>query len=298
MLLGKTLSPEVLGETLEKLGCDLEDIANAKLYQCPKCETLGEKFEHEDPLRRCGICGFESESSFECIDEDQVIRLDLLPARPDLFDAGGLSRALRGYLEIETGLPEYSVESSGITVFIDEAFQNTESYRPYVVCAVVEMDKPIDSNVLRTIMKLQENLHWGIGRDRKLCAIGVHNLDSIQAPIHYKLIKPDEIEFFPLGYPETKMTPADVLNKHPKGIAYKHLIKMSQIILFYWMIKEWSCLSTIINGTPLKLQIGSQRLLIDVTGITQAMCKSFKNISDFVNRTWWNCKKRKNKRKK
>ncbi|HRU50850.1 MAG TPA: phenylalanine--tRNA ligase subunit beta [Planctomycetota bacterium] len=271
MLLGKTLSPEVLGETLEKLGCDLEDIANAKLYQCPKCETLGEKFEHEDPLRRCGICGFESESSFECIDEDQVIRLDLLPARPDLFDAGGLSRALRGYLEIETGLPEYSVESSGITVFIDEAFQNPESYRPYVVCAVVEMDKPIDSIVLRTIMKLQENLHWGIGRDRKLCAIGVHNLDSIQAPIHYKLIKPDEIEFFPLGYPETKMTPADVLNKHPKGIAYKHL--MENVTDYPILLDDKGMVMSfppIINGDATKLQIGSQRLLIDVTGITQS----------------------------
>lgn len=265
-LLGQTLSPEMLGDTLEKLGCDLDDIAQSMLYQCPKCGTIGDKLEHEDPLKRCTICGYESDTPFECVEKDQVIRLDLLPGRPDLFDAGGLSRALKGYLGIETGLPEYKVQESGIDVFIDEAFCDPKSYRPYIVCAVVEMP-PIDSLLLRTIMKLQENLHWGIGRDRKLCAIGVHNLDVIQGPIYYRLFAPDGIKFCPLGYPTTQMTPKDILEKHPKGVAYNHLLENVELYPILMDSKDMVLsFPPIINGDMTKLKVGSSRLFIDVTG--------------------------------
>lgn len=266
-LLGKTLSPEILSDTLERLSCDLEDVAQSMLYQCPQCGTIGDKLEHEDPLKRCAICGYESETPFECVEKDQVIRLDLLPGRPDLFDAGGLSRALKGYLEIETGLPEYKVEESGIDVYVDDAFCDPTSYRPYIVCAVVEMP-PIDSLLLRTIMKLQENLHWGIGRDRKLCAIGVHNLDVIQGPIYYKLFPPEGIQFCPLGYPNTKMTPKEILEKHPKGVAYNHLMQDVELYPILMDSKD-TVLSfpPIINGDVTKLKVGSSRLFIDVTGI-------------------------------
>lgn len=94
-LLGRTLSPETLVETLERLGCDLEGIAQNVFYACPKCGVLAERLENEEAARRCMTCGYESETHFEAAGQDQMIRLDLLPARPDLFDAGGLARATR-----------------------------------------------------------------------------------------------------------------------------------------------------------------------------------------------------------
>ena len=48
----------------------------------------------------------------------EVIRISLLPVRPDMFDAAGLARALRGHLGIETGLPVYRLEPSGLRVSV------------------------------------------------------------------------------------------------------------------------------------------------------------------------------------
>ena len=41
---------------------------------------------------------------------------------------------------------------------------------------------PVDETSLIAIMKLQENLHWGVGRDRKLASIGVYDLATITRP--------------------------------------------------------------------------------------------------------------------
>ena len=49
------------------------------------------------------------------------MRLDLLADRPDLFDVGGLARALRGTLGIESGLPKYDTKPSGLEVKVDKS---------------------------------------------------------------------------------------------------------------------------------------------------------------------------------
>lgn len=267
-LLGRTLSPETLVETLERLGCDLEGIAQNVFYACPKCGVLAERLENEEAARRCMTCGYESETPFEAAGQDQMIRLDLLPARPDLFDAGGLARAIKGYLEIETGLPEYTVLAPEIEVSVDPRLEKEESYRPFIGCAVVTMPA-IDSVMLRTLMKLQESLHWGIGRDRKLSSIGIYDLSTITPPIRYTAVKPDELRFHALGKGDILMTPSDVLKDHPKGVAYAHLL--SELKAYPMLIDSKGqvlSMPPIINSDETKVKIGSTRLFIDVTGIT------------------------------
>jgi len=267
-LLGRTLSPETLVETLERLGCDLEGVAQNVLYSCPKCGVLSERLDKEEPARRCVTCGYESESAFETAGEDQVIRLDLLPARPDLFDAGGLARAIKGYLEIETGLPEYTVLPPEIEVIVDKRLEREESYRPFIVCAVVTMPE-IDSVMLRTLMKSQESLHWGIGRDRKLASIGIHNLDKVTPPFHYTIVDPEGMKFHPLGRGDTLMTPAQILKEHPKGVAYAHLLTpLKAYPLLIDSKGQVLSLPPIINSDEPKIKVGSTRLFIDVTGTT------------------------------
>ena len=100
-LLGKQYEMAVLVAALEQLGCDVEDTAKLALYECPTCQAPNDKLIHEEPPKRCDFCGYESEEPFEKYATDPVIRLDLLADRPDLFDVGGLSRALKGYLFIE-----------------------------------------------------------------------------------------------------------------------------------------------------------------------------------------------------
>ncbi len=118
-LLEKQYDMDVLVNTLKQLGCDVEDTATLALYKCPACETPNDKLEQEEPPKRCDFCGHESEEPFEMFASDKVIRIDLLADRPDLFDSGGLSRALKGYLHLEEGLSEFEVKDGQVEINID-----------------------------------------------------------------------------------------------------------------------------------------------------------------------------------
>ncbi|HEX2473849.1 MAG TPA: hypothetical protein VHK01_03825, partial [Lacipirellulaceae bacterium] len=215
-LLGKDYPTETLRESLEQIGCDVEDIVEIERSRCPQCGSLVEHPLGQDEVKVCGLCGFESESPFKPAGSKQVIRLDLLAARPDLFDVGGLARALRGTLGIELGLPKYQTKPSNVEVYVDPSVNVETSYRPFIACAVMTLP-PVDETSLIAIMKLQENLHWGVGRDRKLASIGVYDLATITPPITYRTMDRDKEPFVPLGMPGKKMSGRQILESHPKG---------------------------------------------------------------------------------
>ena len=198
------------------------------------------------------------------------MRLDLLADRPDLFDVGGLARALRGTLGIETGLPKYNTKPSGLTVKVDKSVADKSSYRPFIACAVMTLP-PVDETSLVAIMKLQENLHWGVGRDRKLSSIGVYDMSAISGDITYRTIDPDKDPFVPLGMPGKKMTGRQILESHPKGVAYAELLadhKRYPVLID--SKNQVLSMPPIINSEETKVKQGTTRVFIDVTGISQA----------------------------
>jgi phenylalanyl-tRNA synthetase beta chain len=269
-LLGKPYDTEVLRESLEQIGCDVEDVVDIERSRCPNCDSLVEHPLGQDEVKVCTICSFESEAPFKRAGSQQVVRLDLLAARPDLFDVGGLARALRGTLGIETGLPKYTTKPSGITLKVDKSLTDPASYRPFIACAVMTLP-PVDETSLVAIMKLQENLHWGVGRDRKLSSIGVYDMSAITGDITYRTIDPDKEPFVPLGMPGKKMSGRQILESHPKGVAYAELLadhKRYPILID----SKGQVLSMppIINSDETKLKQGTTRVFIDVTGISQA----------------------------
>jgi len=269
-LLGKEFATETIRESLEQIGCDVEDVVEIEYSRCPQCGSLVENPLGQEEVKACGFCGFESEAPFKPAGAKQVMRLDLLADRPDLFDVGGLARALRGTLGIETGLPKYETKSSNVTVIVDPSVTTPESYRPFIACAVMTLP-PVDETSLIAIMKLQENLHWGVGRDRKLASIGVYDLATITPPITYRTIDPDKEPFVPLGMPGRKMSGRQILESHPKGMAYAELLAEHKRYPVLVDSKE-QVLSVppIINSEETKLKQGTTRVFIDVTGISQA----------------------------
>src|SRR3954467_679486 len=222
-LLGKPYDTEVLRESLEQIGCDVEDVVDIERSRCPQCGSLVGPPPGPGEVKACPICSFASDSPFRRAGSQKVMRLDLLADRPDLFDVGGLARALRGTLGIETGLPKYNTKPSGLTVKVDKSVADKSSYRPFIACAVMTLP-PVDETSLVAIMKLQENLHWGVGRDRKLSSIGVYDMSAINGDIAYRTIDPDKDPFIPLGLPGKKMSGRQILESHPKGVAYAELL--------------------------------------------------------------------------
>ena len=267
-LLEKQYEMSILVDTLKQLGCDVEDTATLALYKCPACQTPNDKLEQEDPPKRCDFCGHESEEPFEKFASDKVIRIDLLADRPDLFDSGGLSRALKGYLHLEEGLSEFEVKDGTVEVNVDPIMSEKGSYRPFIACAIVDLPA-LDQFGLREIMRLQENLHWGIGRDRKLASIGVYDMSVIKTPIQYKTIDPKTFKFCPLGMPNVQMTAEQIIEDHPKGKAYAHLMEpYKQYPILIDANNLVLSMPPIINSDKTKCKIGSTRLFIDVTGIS------------------------------
>lgn len=269
-LLGNPYETETLRESLEQIGCDVEDVVDIERSRCPQCGSLVEHPLGQDEVKACTMCGHESEAPFKRVDSQQVMRLDLLADRPDLFDVGGLARALRGTLGIESGLPKYETKPSQVAVSVDPSVAKAESYRPFIACAVMSLP-PVDETSLVAIMKLQENLHWGVGRDRKLASIGAYDLATITPPITYGTMDPDKDPFVPLGMPGRKMSGRQILESHPKGMAYAELLSgLKRYPLLVDSKGQVLSMPPIINSEETKLKQGTTRVFIDVTGISQA----------------------------
>ena len=269
-LLGKEYPTETLRESLEQIGCDVEDVVEVLLSRCPQCGSLVENPLGQEEVKACGFCGYEAETAFQPAGRQQAMRLDLLADRPDLFDVGGLARALRGTLGIERGLPKYAAKPSGLQVTVDKSLADKSSYRPFIACAVMTLP-PVDETSLIAIMKLQENLHWGVGRDRKLSSIGVYDMATISGDVAYRTLDPDKEPFVPLGMPGTKMSGRQILEAHPKGVAYAELLASHKRYPVLVDAKgQVLSMPPIINSDETKLKKGTTRVFIDVTGISQA----------------------------
>ena len=121
-LLRAPVSPGQVERLLDEIGCDVEGAVQIRRYMSRHSDysievTPTEALPLSDPLS--GASGATWEEVWQFSGEETVVRLDLLPVRPDLFDAGGLARALRGYLGVELGLPQYAAAPATWRVEVD-----------------------------------------------------------------------------------------------------------------------------------------------------------------------------------
>ncbi len=196
--------------------------------------------------------------------EDDHIDIEFFPDRPDLYSPEGVARAMRGFLDIHTGLPEYNVKDSGIRITLDDGIKNI---RPYLGCAVVSGLEFNDYSI-ESLMALQEDLHWGLGRDRKKVSIGIHDMSDIEPPFRYVAADPD-LSFVPLDF-EEPMTMQEILEHHPKGVKYAHLMEgFDKYPLILDAKDQVLSFPPIINGQLTRVSHGTRDLFIDVTGLDQ-----------------------------
>ncbi len=183
--------------------------------------------------------------------------------RPDLWSIEGLSRGLRGYLGIEKGIKQYSLGESTVEVTVDKRLNNI---RPFICCSIVKNVQLTDT-IIRGLMHLQDKLDKTYGRSRQKTSIGVYDLDQITPPLTYGVAKPTDFSFIPLGFSE-KMTLTEILERHPKGIEYGHIVKKHSVYPIL-LDAEGKVLSfpPIINSNDLgRVTETAHNLLIEVTG--------------------------------
>jgi phenylalanyl-tRNA synthetase beta chain len=190
------------------------------------------------------------------------VKIEFNPNRVDFCSYAGVARALCGLMDWEAGLPKYTVLKGEIVLNIDSSVSEV---RPYMLGAVIRGLR-LDDESVRELMEMQEDLHWGVGRDRKKASIGVHNLDSVQPPFTYTAADPDGIRFVPLDKAE-EMSLSEILESHEKGMAYRHLLEQaSRYPLLIDSQKGVLSMPPIINGELTRVDSQTRNLFIDVTG--------------------------------
>jgi phenylalanyl-tRNA synthetase beta chain len=192
--------------------------------------------------------------------------VEFYPDRPDLYSVEGVARALRAYLGIHPGLSAYSVAKGSVVVRVEPTVKDA---RPVILGAVVRGLK-FTHRRIQGIMELQEDLHWGVGARRRKASIGVHDTARLTPPYTYKAVGLDEAPFIPLQATE-EMTPREILGKHPKGMAYAHLVGERAPFLVDSHDRVLS-FPPIINGTLTTVTEKTTDVLVDVTGPDVRAC--------------------------
>jgi len=218
---------------------------------------VGSQLSVEDMTKRLPWLGFDIED----IGLDYV-KVKFNPNRVDFCSYAGIARAFKGLMGWETGLPKYEVKDGKTVLKISKAVSKV---RPYMLAAVVRNIK-LDEDAIVDLMEMQEDLHWGIGRNRTKASIGVHNLDVVESPFTFTAVEPDKARFVPLDKTE-EMSLREILEKHDKGMAYKHLVDWAPKYPLL-IDKDGKILSMppVINGELTRVNNQTTNLFLDVTG--------------------------------
>lgn len=218
---------------------------------------LGTNIEYGELLDLLAMYGTPPEAT-----EDDTLRIEVFPNRPDMLSVEGIARALRGVLGTETGLRLYAPGPAETVVIADPSVQ---AVRPCAGFAVVRNVRFTDQSVA-SIMQLQEKLHQTHGRKRRKVAIGIHDIDTVKPPFTYAAVPKDEIKFVPLDY-ETPMSAEEILSTHPKGKDYGDILKpFAAYPLLFDSEFRVMALPPIINGARTRITPNTTNLFVDVTG--------------------------------
>lgn len=198
----------------------------------------------------------------ERIDGDQI-DVEFFPDRPDLFCVEGVARAIRAYLGFEKGLKRYEIGKSDVVIKVEKSVKNV---RPYIVCGLVRNIEMSDY-LVKSLMDLQEKLHFSLGRKRKKASIGVHDFNNVKPPFTYIGVEPKSIRFVPLAKTQ-EMDLKEILQYHEKGIEYAHLLKdKEKYPIIIDANSEVLSFPPIINGTLTTVTEKTENIFIDVTGL-------------------------------
>lgn len=210
------------------------------------------------------------------LNEDEI-EIEIYPNRPDLLSYQGFKRAFLAFLGKEKGLKEYKTftPKKDYQVIIDPS---VKEIRPFTACAIVS-ELELDDEKIKEIIDIQEKLHLTIGRKRKKMALGIYPLEKIKLPIIFKALEPEKIKFTPLGA-EKEMSGIEILQKHPTGKEYSHLLAgKTKFPIFVDSESSILSMPPIINSQKTgKIELDTKEVFIECSGFDLEVLKKCLNI--------------------
>jgi phenylalanyl-tRNA synthetase beta chain len=197
--------------------------------------------------------------------------------RPDLWSSEGIARQIRTAL---SGKPEelhFFKHGRKATREI-RVSKDMKSVRPYIAACTAN-DVRMNDDVLAQMIQSQDKLSEIFGRKRSTVSIGIYELNRIVFPVDYRLAEPSSVSFTPLGL-EEKLTLAEILERHPKGIAYGSIVKhFSKYPVLTDGMGRVLSFPPIINSRELgEVKPQTKTVLIEVTGTDLRMTVLTLNI--------------------
>ncbi|MBM3896393.1 MAG: phenylalanine--tRNA ligase subunit beta [Thaumarchaeota archaeon] len=191
---------------------------------------------------------------------DEYVRVEYSPNRPDYATDFGIATGLQGLLGIKKGLVKLEIKKGPYQLKAD---QYVKKVRPYVT-AIVAKNGTLDDETIRQLITLQEDLHFGIGRNRKKSSIGIHDLDKIEFPLRYTTAT-KEHRFVPLGS-ESENSMSEILENTEAGQQYSRLLGKSESVPVILDAKgNTISFPPIINSALTTVSTSTKNLLVEVT---------------------------------
>ena len=127
---------------------------------------------------------------------------------------------------------------------------------------------PLSEPQLLEVIQSQEKLSENFGQRRRAIAVGIYRAATIRYPVHYRAYLPTERSFVALGS-DSEQTLARILEEHPKGREYGHLVKPLERYPFL-EDDTGNALSMppVINSNDLGgVVVGDNELFVEFTGL-------------------------------
>lgn len=195
--------------------------------------------------------------------DSEVLRIEYNPNRPDFASDYGIVRALRGLLEIETGLPKFKLnkEVNKYSVNIDNSVRGNRQY----IVALIAKNGTLGNGTIMQLEGMKDDLQNGIGRGRTKASIGIHNMDAIEFPVRYSTVNED-FSFVPLEQ-KSSQTIKSILKTSNIGKDYGHILEgVKRYPLVIDSKDNVLAFPPIINGDITKVNANNTNLFIEVTG--------------------------------
>lgn len=202
---------------------------------------------------------FASIIGYSIEEENNEIKLEFNPDRPDLFSFYALKSAMKTFYDGDYRIKHLFHEMEPMLT-VDKSMKDE---RPFAM-SFIATGKPL-GKYYSHIIDYQEKLHDTTGKSRRKMAIGIHDLDKIKPPFTLTMKGSKEIAF--TTYDEFYGTADEILKNHDKGKQYGSLIKSKNYVpIILDSVGDVISMPPVINGIKSKLGKSTSRLFFDITG--------------------------------
>lgn len=193
-----------------------------------------------------------------------TIRVEYSPNRPDYATIYGIAIGLQGLLGIERGMYRMRVRSSRYGIAQD---RSVTSIRPYVT-GIVALGHRVGDGLIRQLVAMQEDLHFGLGRRRRKVSMGIHDLDRINFPVSYTAV-PRSHRFIPLDS-DSEQSVSEILEGTNAGMSYRHILNgHKRVPVILDATGATISLPPIINSAATAVRPSTKNIFVEVTGTAQ-----------------------------